>query len=195
METSTLKPEESLKIIEDILETERMRFAESGFIYLFWGWLIIAAAIAQFVLIQINYQHSYLVWFLMIIGSVYSGYYYSKKRKNTKPSKLSIAGRILFATWLVITLNIFIAAFLLYADFANVMLFVILSFIAFGTIISGAIYRFKPLIMGGIVGNIIAFASLHIDYGYWDLLIILAVIFSNIIPGYLLQRKYLNKNV
>ncbi len=195
METSTLKPEESLKIIEDIIETEKLRFAESGFIYLFWGWLIIAVAIAQFVLIQINYQYSYLVWFLMVIGSIYTAYYYSRKNKKEKTAKLSVGGRVMFATWLVITLNIFIAAFLLYADFANVMLFVILSFIAFGTIVSGAIYRFKPLILGGIAGNIVAFASLHIDYGYWDLLIILAVVFSNIIPGYILRNKYLKKNV
>ena len=131
----------------------------------------------------------------MVIGSIYTAYYYSRKNKKEKTAKLSVGGRVMFATWLVITLNIFIAAFLLYADFANVMLFVILSFIAFGTIVSGAIYRFKPLILGGIAGNIVAFASLHIDYGYWDLLIILAVVFSNIIPGYILRNKYLKKNV
>jgi len=195
METTELKPEESLKIIEEIIETEKLRFAENGFIYLFWGWLIIATAIAQFVLTQINYQYSYWVWFLMVAGSIYTGYYYSRKDKKEKTAKLSIGGRVLSVGWLAITLNIFISAYLLYDDFANVMLFVILSFIALGTIISGAIYRFKPLIYGGIAGNIIAFLSLRVNYDYWDLLIVLAVIFSNIIPGYILRNKYQKKNV
>ena len=131
----------------------------------------------------------------MIAGSIYSGYYYSKKRKGTKSANLSIAGRILSATWIAITLNIFVAAFLLYADFSHLLLFVILSFIALGTIVSGAVYRFSPLIFGGIAGNIIAFASLWFEYSYWNLLIVMAVIFSNIIPGYLLRKKYQNKNV
>jgi hypothetical protein len=195
METEKLKPEESLKIIEDIIETEKLRFAENGYIYRFWGWLIIVAALSQYVLIKMHFAYNYLPWFLMILGSIYTGFYYSKKKKKAATAAMSMGGRVITISWLVISLNIFLAAFLMHNTFATALLFVILSFVAFGTMISGSLLRFKALIYGGAACNIIAFASLYVGYEYWNLLTALAVVFSNLIPGYILKKKYSAKNV
>ena len=195
METEKLKPEESLKIIEDIIETEKLRFAENGYIYRFWGWLVVFAALAQYILIQIEYPYSYVPWFILILGGFYTGIYYSKKAKQSKTRAMSMGGRIMSMTWAAITLNIFLAAYLLYGTFASTLLFTVLSFVAIGTIVSGSLLRFKALIYGGILCNVIAFISLRTGIEYWNLLTILAVIFSNLIPGYILKKKYSKQNV
>ena len=43
--------EESFQIIKDMIENEKARFNENGFVYLFWGWLAIFCATLEYVLI------------------------------------------------------------------------------------------------------------------------------------------------
>ena len=147
MENKTMKPEESLSIISSMIETEKMRFGENGFIYRFWGWLVVAAATLQYLLIFIEYQHHYFAWFLMLAGGVYTGIYYSKAKNQVQ---MPLSGKLMAYTWTAIGLNIFIVSFILPQTAGEMLLLFILSFIGIGTIISGAMLRFPIMIVGGI---------------------------------------------
>lgn len=61
--------------------------------------------------------------------------------------------------------------------------------------ISGASIRFKPLIIGGIVINLIGFAGFIIDWHYHFLLLAAASVIAFIIPGILLNLKNKKDNV
>lgn len=193
MENKTMKPEESLSIISSMIETEKMRFGENGFIYRFWGWLVVAAATLQYLLIFIEYQHHYFAWFLMLAGGVYTGIYYSKAKNQVQ---MPLSGKLMAYTWTAIGLNIFIVSFILPQTAGEMLLLFILSFIGIGTIISGAMLRFPIMIVGGILCNALGFVSLLTPFEYWGLYSILAVTFADLIPGYVLRAKYNNrKNV
>ena len=60
-----LKPEESLKIINDMISSAKSNFRDESFYFLFWGWLVVIANLGEFVITQYtNYPKPYQVWFL-----------------------------------------------------------------------------------------------------------------------------------
>lgn len=192
MTTEPMSAEESMGIIQSMIETEKMRFSENGFIYRMWGWLVISAASLQYLLFYMNVQQNYYAWFLMIFGGVYTGIYYGKsKNRQTYP----LSGKIMAYTWIAASLNVFIVAFLL-PQLAGVwLLFIILSFIGVATVVSGALLRFPLMIVGGIICNALGFLSLLTPYEFWGLYSIIAVTVADLIPGYVLKSKFSRKNV
>jgi hypothetical protein len=192
MTTKPMSAEESIGIIQSIIETEKMRFSENGFIYRMWGWLVIFAASLEYLLFYMNVQHHYYAWFLMILGGVYTGIYYSKsKNRQTYP----LSGKIMAYTWIAASLNIFIVSFFFPQMAGQWLLFIILAFIGVATVVSGALLRFPLMIIGGFICNALAFASLFTSPAYWGLYSIMAVTVSDLIPGYVLKAKFSEKNV
>ena len=62
-----------------------------------------------------------------------------------------------------------------------------------GTFISGNIIQFRPLVIGGIIAWVLAIGSVYVDYDYQMLFGAAAILFSYIIPAYMLRYK--NKSV
>jgi hypothetical protein len=58
-----------------------------------------------------------------------------------------------------------------------------------GTFISGSIIQFRPLVVGGIIAFILAIVSVFAPYDYQVLFAAGAILFSYIIPAYLLRYK------
>ncbi len=184
--------EESFLIIKKMIESEKVRFNENGFAFLFWGWLAIFAALLQYLLIFLDVKHAYFAWFVMPLGGIFMGFYYRNKKGS---SSMPLTGSVLAYTWIFIGLNIFAVAFLFSSTIGSLLMFFILVMIGIGAIISGALLRFSWLIFGGIICNILAYTSIFVPHIYWGAISILAVIFANLIPGYMLRIKYRNQNV
>ncbi|MFW6095142.1 MAG: hypothetical protein ACOC8S_01745, partial [Bacteroidota bacterium] len=73
MNKNELTPQESLQVINEMIDTSKTRMRENGFIYLFWGWLMMFCALDQFVLLQLEYYEiSYYPYFLGIPGGIYT---------------------------------------------------------------------------------------------------------------------------
>lgn len=187
-----MSAEESMGIIQSIIETEKMRFSENGFIYRMWGWLIITAATLQYMLIYINFQHHYYAWFLPILGGIYTGIYYGNRKKR---QAYPLSGIIMAYTWIAASMNIFIVSVFLPQMAGIWLLFIILGFIGVATVVSGALLRFPLMIAGGFICNALAFASLFTGVEFWGLYSIAAVTAADLIPGYVLKAKFSKKNV
>jgi hypothetical protein len=192
MDDQIKNAEESFEIIKKMIESEKIRFKENGFVYLFWGWLSIFCATLQYVLIFSGVHQHYNAWFLMILGGIFIGFYFRKKRGNTS---MPLTGRVLSFTWIFIGLNIFIFSFLFPITGGHLLMFFILAMLGVGIIISGALIRFSWLIIGGIICNILAYVTIFTDPVYWGVISIVAIIFADLIPGYMLRAKYHNHNV
>ena len=183
---------ESFEIIRKMIENEKVRINENGFVFLFWGWLSIFCSSLEYVLMFSGVRQHYYVWFLMIFGGVFMGFYFRNKKGN---SPMPLTGRVLSYIWIFIGLNIFAFAFLFPITAGNLLLFFILAMIGIGTIISGAVIRFSWLTYGGIVCNILAFVTIFAQPIYWGAISIVAITFADLIPGYMLRAKYRNHNV
>jgi len=193
METNNFTPNESLAIIQEMIETEKLQFSENGFIYRFWGWLVVIAAFGQFVLLQAElYSYSYYPWFLMMFGGIFTGIYYGRQKNKTS---MPLSGKVFAYTWVIISFTIFGVAFFMPVKAGGWLLFIILSQIAVGTVVSGALLRLNVLIIGGFICNVMAFVSIFTPYQYWTLLTIIAIVATNLVPGYLLKYKYSKKVV
>jgi len=193
MDDQIKNAEESFQIIKEMIENEKVRFNENGFIYLFWGWMVIASALLQYVLMYAGVAQHYFAWFLMVAGFIYVPFYYS--RRSRKSVSLPLSGKIIAYTWIVVGLNIFAVSFLYAHSVGKMLMFIILMLVSIGTTVSGLTLRFKWLVIGGLLCNLLAFTSLYLDYYYWGALAIFAVIFSNLMPGYILKSKFKSNNV
>lgn len=192
MEDQIKNAEESFQIIRKMIENEKVRINENGFVYLFWGWLAIFCSTMEYILMFSGVRHTYYIWFTMILGGIYMGFYFRKKRGN---SPMPLTGKVLSTIWIIIGINIFAFAFLFPITAGSLLLFFILGMIGIGATISGALIRFPWLTYGGLVCNALAYATILVSPIYWGAISILAIIFANLIPGYMLRAKYRNQNV
>jgi hypothetical protein len=58
-----------------------------------------------------------------------------------------------------------------------------------GTFVSGRLIQFTPLVVGGIIAWVLAIAATFVSYDYQMLMGAAAILFSYIIPAYMLRKK------
>lgn len=188
METNekTLKPEESLKIINDMISSAKTNLSDDSFYLLFWGWLVAFTNIGEFLIANFtNYPRPYIVWLIVLPGILISFIYGYRKSKTEKVT--SHIDKIHLYVWISVIISYFILVF-----FGNQINYkipqLIFILVAIATFLSGSIIKFKPLIYGGIlfwIGSILLFI---VPDFYVHLLSAFIVILGFIIPGYMLKK-------
>lgn len=193
--TENLKPEESLKLIDSMINTAKNKLADDGFHFIFWGWLVFGAAMAHYITIMMNIPYGYAVWpILMPLGGIISGFYGYKQGKKEKVKTYidTYLGYLwgAFAIGMVLTL-----VCMPKHGIANTYFFLMILY-GIATFVSGGLLNFKPLIIGSLFSFACAGISVFIGESAEQLLIIsVALLFSYIIPGHLLRAKYKSQNV
>lgn len=192
METSDqqFSPQQSLQLIESMINKTKENIGESRFHFLLWGWLAFSAIIGQYLLkVVFKYQHHYIVWLVTLVGVVIS-ILYVRNRKNKKRVRTYIGDSMAYL-WTGLGISFFILSFL----FANIeggwffcYPFYILLY-GLGTFVSGNLLKFKPLIIGGIVNWILAMLSVYFSFDQQMLFAAAAIITSYIIPGHLIKSS------
>lgn len=81
-------PQQSLQLIQSMIDKTRVSISENRFYFLFWGWLVFLAILTQFLLkVVFHSEHHYLVWLLtipaVIITVVYSARRHKKRTART----------------------------------------------------------------------------------------------------------------
>lgn len=187
-------PQQSLQLIESMINRAKDKFAEDGFMYLVWGWLVFGCSLLQFILLHfVHYPKHYIVWLATIPVFIYLYFYVNKKQKHQ--TVITYTGYIIGFVWLtfviVIILLAFLIGFLTSGDYYTHIVHILLAVYGMPVFLTGVIIRFKPLIFGGIACWILCIVSTFIEtYDYQFLLIPLAMLLAWIIPGYLLRAKY-----
>src|SRR5687767_8369337 len=77
---------ESLRIIENMIQSVKSDFREDGFLFILWGWLVFIAALSHYVLLTVvHYKAHYIPWsILMPLGGLISIIYSIKKSKKKR---------------------------------------------------------------------------------------------------------------
>lgn len=183
----SLSPQQSLQLITDTLMNVREDLKENSFPFLLWGWLI---AIASFLFFGLqHYTHSpyYFLPFplLAVVGVITTFGFYSRRISNSTLSHLST---FLHKMWLVLGLSFFVVVFITVTQGQTPFTYT-LVIAGVGTLASGLIMKFKPLIIGGIIFFGAALVSVYIAEDYKVLLHGVAILSGYIIPGYLLKAS------
>lgn len=189
-EKNDFSPQESLMLIQSMIDKTKANISESRFHFLLWGWLAFSAIIAQYILLVVfDYPHHYLVWLITFVG-IAASILYVKKNKRKRRVKTYI-GDSMATLWTGLGVSFFILSFL----FANIeggwlhcYPFFILLY-GLGTFVSGKILQFRPLVVGGIINWALAMVAVFFPFEQQMLFAAAAILTSYIIPGHLIKSN------
>jgi Flp pilus assembly protein TadB len=188
MNNENLSAQESLQVIQSMIDKTKTNLGDNSIYFLLWGWLVFIACILQYILmVHVQYPKHYYAWMILFIGIIFSIIYSLKYRR--KRGVKTYVGSSMSTLWTGLTISFMALPFILSKIGWNYAFPVYILFYATGTFISGGLLQFKPLQMGGIVCWILAVAATFVSYQNQILLSALAILVSYLIPGYLLKNK------
>jgi phosphatidylglycerophosphatase A len=189
MQTENFSPQESLKLIQNMIAKTRQDMGDRSGHFLLWGWVTLVACIGQYLLKNVfNYDKHYLVWLLVIPAIIFSAYLGIKEQRIQKAS--TYIGDSMKYLWMGMGISFFVLSMILskMGWGSNVFPFFMLLY-GLGTFISGKFLQFNPLVYGGLAAWAMAIVSIYFDYDYQILFAAAAILVSYIIPAYMLRRK------
>jgi hypothetical protein len=187
-------PQQSLQLIESMINRAKDKYAEDGSMYLMWGWLVFICSLLQFLLLHtFQYEYHYIVWLITIPFFIFQYFYVRKKQRQQKVVTYTdyIVGYVWITFAVVIVLLGFVVGLLTTGEYFTHIIHILLAIYGMPVFLTGVIVRFKPLTIGGIACWILCIISCFITiYDYQFLLIPVAMLAAWVIPGYLLRAKY-----
>ncbi len=179
--------QESLQVIQQMIQSAKQEFHDKSFYYLLWGWLVFIASIGQYVLTANEFEHPELVWMLMPLGGILTAIY-GRKQKNKEKVKTY------FDEFNQHALVAFLASLFIVLGFMWKLQLncypMIMMIYGVWLYISGGALRFKPLMIGGVINWALAIGSFFVGFKIQLLLLAAAVLLGYIIPGYMLKSRY-----
>lgn len=195
MENSNLTPEQSLLLISRTIEQTKERFKEFGGVFIFWGTLTFIVFGSQLILSLLElYKYTILPVYLFPLGGIFTGIWAWKENKRHNVPK-TIIGSILQNFGWIIGINLMIMGFFFWDKLGEAAGPVFLILFAQIIIVSGLSTKFRPLIIGGALLNLIGLGSFLIDSNYHGISMMLGAVVGFIIPGILLNYTRRKENV
>lgn len=191
MEEREININESLSIIHNMVNKTQRQFSDDSFYYIMWGWLVFAASVAHFMLLQMNVQQAPIVWLLMPVGGIVSMIYGAKQSKKEKIK--TYVGTYMGYLWGAMGMAMLVVLGMAFKIGIDVTYPILILIYGIGTFVSGGLLSFRPLIIGGIVCFVLSVLSFFVAFQYQLLFIASAMLVSYIVPGHLLKAKF-NKN-
>lgn len=186
--------QESLKIIEDMINKGKHNIQEGSIFYLLWGWAVLVTCILEYVTLTVySWEYHWVFWpITMTLTGITSGVIGSKRYGKQK-----------FTTFIDNSMQYVWGGFIL---FLVIILFtgpkvgweityaLLVGLYGVGTFISGGILKFRPLIIGGLISLLLSAAAVILPnmlQQFSDALILLAIsiVVSYLVPGYILRAK------
>lgn len=186
-EETILTSQQSLQVIANAIAQAKENIRENSLPFLLWGWIISIASFTFFFLYQYTaFQFYFLPFPVLSIVGIIATIRYFRKRNST--ATISYLTNFLSKMWLALGFSFLIVVFInvshRHAPFTYTLIIA-----AIGTLASGLVMKFKPLIIGGILFFIFAIVSIYVADDYKVLLHGVAIIFGYLIPGYLLKSS------
>ena len=193
MEDKILNEKESLELISNMIQNSQQKIKSgNGITFLVFGYTTLAISILVYYLLKTTENNWYnLVWLgIPVIGFLLL---YLFRKDKPKYSKTYI-DRVIRNVWTVIGSGIFLVSFA--ASFVRIpVLPVLILLLGSATAITGLIIKFRPVVIGGMLG-MISFVLPFVMFGYEQILIYgICVFVMMVIPGHILNFKGRNANV
>lgn len=196
MEEKKLTEKESLELITKMIQNTRMKMEEnSGMPLIIWGYVTIFTTFVVWLMVKQTGNHLWnFLWFILpLLGGVFS--LFLAKKEARKPSAKTYISSVLSSIWMVlgfVGLITSIMAFLVRFP----ILFVIALLMGIGAALTGAVTKYKPLIIMGGLGIAISFALLFVrTYDLHMLIFAVDFLLMMVIPGHIMNAAARKRNV
>tara|TARA_R110001592_G_scaffold243783_1_gene504865 strand:- start:106219 stop:106794 length:576 start_codon:yes stop_codon:yes gene_type:complete len=181
--------QEQLQLIDRMIKQSQQKISDNGQFYLLWGWIALAASLMHYALLNFSdFNMPWIVWpILMGGGGIAAWIMGSKSRKQAERTLYS--DKVLPYLWGGSSISMFILLVLgNKIGWTNVYP-ILLCIWAVGLFSSGALIRFKPLIYAAVLNWILAIFAFFVAFDIQLLLIACSMLFSYLVPGYMLQAQ------
>ncbi|MDO5105215.1 hypothetical protein [Capnocytophaga sp.] len=190
---NNLQPNDSLKIIQEIINQRKQKYEQSGFFFIFWGVLIMVAGSTQFLMYQLDFHFdkSGLVWaILMPLGFIFT--FIAKFREGIKAEKQGKSIDWLGWIWLVAGMGAMVGGFT--QSFKWIIVLVYLPF-AMASLATALQLKNRLWVTTSLISFVLIYSTLFVNYGYYAILlsVILAALLF-LIPGIQLHSDYKKRN-
>lgn len=187
--------QQSLEVISEMIQVSQKKLKNDGILFIIWGWIMF-----------FNYAFNYLLGFVVltyplkkaidyagiaiaIVVIAYSLYYILKQRKKVQ----TYIGISLRYVWFSLIACQILTSMIIY-NVLHVVNFelqhpIFMMFIAFSTVITGGILRYRMIIFGGIIFGILAYTCSYFNLREQLILEAIAWLIAFIIPGHLLYAN------
>lgn len=187
---SSFNEQQGMEVIRDMINSSRQNFSKNAVHFLIWGWCIVIAAVIQYIVLLMKSDFNTLyTWFgaigIAAILAIYTGY---RQEKNCQAT--TYVDRLMTALWGGSGGMFMILGLIGFTTNWVVIYPLIIAVYAWGVLVSGALLKFKPMIIGGVASFFIAGIAVF-TMNIHILLLIASLIVSYLIPAYILkyQRK------
>lgn len=185
---SVLSPAESLQLIAGVMADTRHTVRPWKFVFLLWGWLIMIASLFFFVLKELTDFPAFFLPFPLLVatGILITIRHFRKHRYNSE----GYADHYVKQLWTI--LGIAFGVVVMVSLIRQVPPFTYTMVIGgIGTLLTGRLIRFRPLVAGGVLFLGLAVASVFTPDAFKPLMQAAAVLGGYLLPGYLLgdQKK------
>lgn len=188
LQDTSSSPSESLRVIESFIDKTKRNLRARSFDLLLWGILVSLASLSNyFLLTSFNYGKAWLPWpILMVTGTILSSIYHATNKKEKQVRTFADN----FLMWLSICsgLIFFVIAFLCVRQNISPFPFM-LAHTSVLILVTGAILRFRPLVVGGILFVASSIVCSFLEYESQLLFCAAVVIVGYLVPGFLIRKE------
>ena len=196
MEEKKLSEQESLLIIQQMIQTAKQEQKDDGMGWIIWGWLLFAASALTWLNMRFEWFSVYLFWnifgILATLLLVYelTGKYFFKRKPKVKTYTNDLFQRLnggffIFLVMIILSINLGVQP---EKGFALLM-----GLYGFWILICGTAVNFKPYLIGAFVCWGFGFVALFVKDHRFDQTMILhglAVLAGYIVPGHLANSAF-----
>lgn len=193
MNEENFSPEQSLQVIQTMINKTKQQITDKSKFFLLWGWLAVAAISGQFFLkVIMHSQNFYYVWLIMFAGIAITLYW--RKQDGRKEKVKTYVGESMGHLWLGMAISFFVMS-MLFTKFGWYYCypFFILMY-GLGTFVTGRLLSFQPFVIGGVLAWILSIVAAQFDFDYQMLFAVAALLVSYIIPAYIFRIKNKKQN-
>lgn len=181
---------DSMRLIQEMIHTAKQDLSNHSFDLLLWGWLVFAASLAHYGLLQMGYKGSAaLAWpVLMGLGSVAAFIHGARRARQERVRTAQQDFMIYLWTGFGVLMLMLIGMGFVSGWSKSYPL--IIALYGLGTFATGGALRFRPLIWGGAACWLLATVAFRVPFDTQLLLVAAAVLVAYIVPGHLLKNQY-----
>ena len=189
-----LSEQDSLKIIQQMIQTTKQEQKGDGKGWILWGWLLFAASVLTYLNLKTQWFSNYFFWnvfgiasLLLLLFSIIRTLFFKKTSKVKTYTaelfhKLNI-GFFISLLLIIMAINRGVSPVLGFS--------LLLGLYGFWILIYGAGLNFKPSIIGAYITWSFAFAGLFVETFDWTMIFhAMAVLLGYIIPGHIANIEF-----
>ena len=188
MTTENLSKEESLKLINEMIGKAKGSYVSKGIASIVWGLLIIICSLLTWAKVNHYFDPGFHIWLLVFIA-VIPQTYFSVRVKRHKTFVAHEEQSMNFV-WVTFAICIFILTYYdsRFGNPSTSSLFMMLYGIP--TFITGGIFKFRPMIVGGLICWLLSVISMFCSFSTSMLFMAACGLFAWLIPGIILWNKH-----